>query len=170
MVWPAGFAGTGADMTSFGRSLAHGAIAGAVGTTALNAATYADMALRGRPASSTPERTVERGAELLGLSIPGDEAQRRAREAGLGPLLGTTAGVGAGLLLGALRASGRPRGGAATLAVASLLAMVAGNGPMTVLGVTDPRTWSATDWVADIVPHAAYAIAATGTLAALGRP
>jgi hypothetical protein len=164
-----GAAGTEAGMTSIGRSLAHGAIAGAVGTTALNAATYVDMAVRGRPASSTPERTVERGAELLGLEIPGDEEQRQAREAGLGPLLGTAAGVGAGLLLGALRGTGRPRGGVATLGVAWILAMVAGNGPMTVLGITDPRTWSVTDWVADIVPHVAYAVAATTTLNALDR-
>jgi hypothetical protein len=157
-------------MTSIGRSLAYGAIAGAVGTTALNAVTYADMALRGRPASSTPERMVERSADLLGLAIPGDEQQRQARKAGLAPLLGTAAGVGAGLLLGALRGSGRPRGGVATFGVASLLAMVAGNGPMTVLGVTDPRTWAVTDWVADIVPHVAYAVAATATLGALDRP
>jgi hypothetical protein len=27
---------------------------------------------------------------------------------------------------------------------------------MTVLGVTDPRTWAAKDWVADVVPHLAY--------------
>ena len=35
-----------------------GAAAGAAGTTALNVVTYLDMAVRGRPASSTPERTV----------------------------------------------------------------------------------------------------------------
>jgi hypothetical protein len=34
---------------------------------------------------------------------------------------------------------------------------------MTVLGVTDPRTWSAADWLADVVPHAMYALAATAT-------
>ncbi len=37
-----------------------GAAAGAAGATALNALTYVDMAVRGRPASSTPETTVER--------------------------------------------------------------------------------------------------------------
>jgi len=25
-----------------------------------------------------------------------------------------------------------------------------------VLGVTDPRTWAAPDWVADVVPHVVY--------------
>jgi hypothetical protein len=44
------------------------------------------------------------------------------------------------------------------------LAMVASNAPMTVMGVTDPRTWSATDWVADVVPHLGYGLAAAGTL------
>ena len=29
---------------------------------------------------------------------------------------------------------------------------------MTVLGVTDPRTWAATDWVADVIPHLAYGV------------
>ncbi len=153
-------------MTSLGTSLLRGAIAGAVGTTALNAATYVDMVARARPASSTPERTVEKGAELLGVQIPGDEDARRARESGLGPLLGSAAGVAAGLVLGAMRGAGRPRGRAATFGVASVLAMIAGNGPMTVLGVTDPRTWGATDWVADLIPHLTYAVAATATLEA----
>jgi hypothetical protein len=39
---------------------------------------------------------------------------------------------------------------------AALGAMVGTNGPMTILGVTDPRTWSAKSWVVDIVPHLAY--------------
>ena len=154
-------------VTDMKQTLGRGLIAGAVGTTALNATTYLDMVLRARPASSTPELTVQRGAEVLGVSIPGDEDAREARKAGLGPLLGTAAGVGAGLALSALRTSGRPRTFGGTLGVAWVLAMAAGNGPMTVLGVTDPRTWSATDWVADIVPHAAYAVAATATLVAL---
>jgi hypothetical protein len=27
---------------------------------------------------------------------------------------------------------------------------------MTLLGVTDPHTWTATDWGADLLPHLAY--------------
>ncbi len=27
---------------------------------------------------------------------------------------------------------------------------------MTLLGVTDPRTWPVSSWVADVVPHVAY--------------
>ncbi|HEV7623003.1 MAG TPA: hypothetical protein VGO26_02625 [Amnibacterium sp.] len=40
-----------------------GSAAGADGTTALNAVAYLDMVLRARPASSTPETSVERLAE-----------------------------------------------------------------------------------------------------------
>jgi hypothetical protein len=161
------YPGTSGLVIDIKQTLGRGLIAGAVGTTALNATTYADMVLRARPASTTPEMTVQRGAEVLGVSIPGEENAREARKAGLGPLLGTAAGVGAGLALTAVRSSGRLKSPKVTFGVAWVLAMAAGNGPMTVLGVTDPRTWSGTDWVADIVPHAAYAAAATATLLAL---
>jgi hypothetical protein len=160
------FGGRDADMTSLRTSLVRGAIAGAAGTTALNTATYLDMVVRARPASSTPEQTVERGADLLGVQIPGDEDSRQARTSGLGPLLGTAAGVAAGLVLGIVRGAGWVRRPATTLGVASVLAMIAGNGPMTVLGVTDPRTWGMSAWLADIVPHVSYAVAATATLEA----
>jgi drug/metabolite transporter (DMT)-like permease len=151
-------------MNSISTYLIRGAIAGAVGTTALNAATFLDMAVRKRPASSTPEQVVERGARLVGAPLPEDEDQRQARESGLGSLLGALAGVSAGVVLGALRATGHPREHASTLGTAWVLAMLAGNGPMTVLGVTDPRTWSTIGWAADVVPHLAYAVAATATL------
>jgi hypothetical protein len=154
-------------MSGVTTALARGAIAGAVGTTALNAATYLDMAVRGRPGSSTPEQTVERGAEELGVEVPGDESSRESRISGLGPLLGTAAGVSAGLALGAMRAAGWPRGRISTAGTAWVLAMLTGNAPMTVLGVTDPREWPASSWAADIVPHAVYAVAATATLEAL---
>lgn len=35
---------------------------------------------------------------------------------------------------------------------------------MTVLGVTDPRTWRPVDWAADIIPHLAYAVVAAATI------
>jgi hypothetical protein len=46
------------------RAIGWGLVAGAAGTTALNAITYLDMAIRGRPASDTPERTIERLSEV----------------------------------------------------------------------------------------------------------
>ncbi|MDQ1664638.1 MAG: hypothetical protein QOH75_669, partial [Actinomycetota bacterium] len=42
--------------------------------------------------------------------------------------------------------------------ITAAAAMVGSNGPMAALGVTDPRTWSAGDWVADVVPHLAYGL------------
>ncbi len=42
--------------------------------------------------------------------------------------------------------------------LASAAALVGSNGPMTALGVTDPRTWSGSDWISDVVPHVAYGV------------
>ena len=148
--------------------LLRGAAAGAAGTTALNAVTYLDMITRGRPASSTPETTVEKLAERTGVSIPGDEKTRQNRLEGLGPMTGIAAGVGIGALVGLVRALGyrsQPLVGTGLITVGVLAAT---NGPMTVLGVTDPRTWSAVDWISDVVPHLAYAAVVKTTMDALG--
>jgi hypothetical protein len=142
-----------------------GAAAGAAGTTALDVVTYLDMALRGRPASATPQRTVERLAETAHVSIPGEGDRRAGRVEGLGALTGLLAGVGVGGLVGLARATGF-RAGTLLTTVAVLIST---NGPMTVLGVTDPRTWSAVDWLSDLVPHLAYAAVVTTTLDALDR-
>jgi hypothetical protein len=143
----------------------HGALAGAAGTTALDAATYLDMVVRGRSASTTPEQTVERGAQLLNLPLPGDDDARQALESGLGSLLGALAGVATGAALGAVRGlTDAPHSYVGTAGAAFALAMVAGNGPMTVLKVTDPRSWSAADWFADLAPHLAYALVTAATL------
>ncbi len=149
------------------RWLARGAAAGAAGTTALNAVTYLDMVLRARPASSTPSDTVERLSGLVGVDVPGEGEERQNRVDGLAPLLGLATGVGVGVLLGAARAVGwRPRPWTEVL-VASAVALVGANAPMTALGISDPRSWSAPDWVADVIPHLAYGIVAAGTLHAM---
>jgi hypothetical protein len=135
-----------------------GAAAGAAGTTALNVVTYLDMAMRGRPASSTPERTLEKLAETAHVPIPGDGTTRANRVEGLGALTGLVSGVGVGGLFGLARASGFRAGTLLT----TLVVLVSTNGPMTVLGITDPRTWSRADWISDLVPHLAYgAVVAT---------
>lgn len=133
-----------------------GAAAGAAGTTALNVVTYLDMAVRGRPASSTPEDTVEALSGLAHLPVPGTAETRPNRLQGLGALTGLVAGVGIGALLGAARTWGWRPGLATGSATATIGALIGTNGPMTVLGVTDPRTWPASSWIADIVPHLAY--------------
>lgn len=149
-------------MSRFVSGVLRGAAAGAAGTTALNAVTYLDMAARGRPASTTPQETIEQIADKVGLHVPGEGDERQNRLRGLGPLLGLIAGMGAGAIVGGLRAGGwRPRI-AGSAALAGLVAMLAGSVPMAAFGVSDRRSWSAQDWAADIVPHAAY-----GTVAAL---
>lgn len=144
-----------------------GAAAGAAGTTALNTTTYLDMAVRGRPTSSTPEDTVEKLAELAHVTIPGQREERDNRVAGLGPLSGIVTGVGVGALLGLARAA-RWRPGFAVSALAATAAALAGaNVPMTALGITDPRTWPLESWVADIVPHVVYGVVTAATLQGL---
>lgn len=148
-------------------SILKGAAAGAAGTTALNATTYLDMAVRGRPTSSTPEDTVEKLAGVAHLSIPGEGESRDNRLAGLGPLSGIATGVGVGAVLGLIRAAGWRPSVAVGAVAATVLALLGANGPMTALGITDPRTWSPQDWVADVVPHVAYGVVTAATLAGL---
>ena len=120
--------------------------------------------LRGRPASRTPEESVEHIAAVVGVTIPGDDEKSGNRIAGIGPLLGLAAGVGTGAVSGVARGLGWLPTRLLTGAAASAVAMVAGNGPMTVVGVTDQRTWAASDWAADVVPHLAYGIVTSAVL------
>jgi hypothetical protein len=167
---PVGVFGTGRRGIGTAGWLVRGAAAGAAGTTALNAVTYLDMVARGRGSSSTPEQTVEKLAEKAHVPIPGDDETRQNRIQGLGPMTGLAAGVGMGLAVGLARALGfrsHPLVGTALITGGVL---VAANGPMTALGITDPRTWSATDWISDVVPHVAYAAVVKATMDAFDRP
>lgn len=157
----------GAGLPRMLQRLLKGAAAGAAGTTALNAVTYLDMAIRGRPASSTPQNTVQKLAEQAHVSIPGEAERRANRVAGLGPLLGLTAGVAVGAVYGTATAlTGRPSLRTA-MVVTGVGALLVGNTPMTLLGITDPRQWSAGDWLSDVLPHAAYAVVTAATFDAL---
>jgi hypothetical protein len=151
-------------------NLLRGALAGAAGTTALNAATYVDMALRGRPTSTTPEDTVERAQDLTGVSLAGDSETAGNRRSGLGALLGIAAGLATGAAYGALR----PRLARVPLpllgAAAGVLANVASTGPMAALGVTDPRSWPASSWVSDLLPHLAYGAVTALAFEEMRRP
>ena len=149
--------------------LLRGAAAGAAGTTALNAVTYLDMVLRGRPASSTPQRTVEESFARAGATVPGDPGKRGNRVEALGALTGIGAGIGIGAVVGLVRALGLRPSPVVGTALVTAGVLVSTNGPMTVLGVTDPRTWSATDWISDVVPHLAYAAAVVTTVDAFDR-
>jgi len=147
-----------------------GVLAGAAGTTALNAVTYIDMAWRARPASTTPQTTVEELAEATGFAIPGEGDAKSNRASALGALTGMLTGVGIGAAYGLSHACGIRPTRCVGAALATVAAIAGSNGPMTLLGITDPRTWSATDWASDIVPHLAYGLVTARAYAALRRP
>ncbi|MCO5971686.1 hypothetical protein [Actinoallomurus soli] len=139
--------------------LLSGALAGAAGTAALNAVTYADMALRGRSGSQVPEQVVEKTTERAGVSLGEDETAENRRQA-LGALLGFGVGIGVGVAYGLIRSRGRTLPDALALGAA---ASVASEGPAVALGLTDPRTWGAAGWISDVVPHLAYGIVTAAT-------
>jgi uncharacterized membrane protein YeaQ/YmgE (transglycosylase-associated protein family) len=147
-------------MPTLTRGLGRGLAAGAVGTTVLDTVTYLDMALSGRPASDAPAETVGAAADLVGLDVPDhDEA--------LGALAGIATGLGVGVVAGLVRSSGVRLPLLVEAAVIGVGAMAATDGAMTVLDVTDPTTWSSTDWARDVVPHLVYGAAVAATLRGL---
>ncbi|MEE6260062.1 hypothetical protein [Plantactinospora sonchi] len=143
-----------------------GVIAGAVGSVALNVVTYLDMTVRARPASSTPEESARRLAQLLHIGL-GPEDRAANRRSGLGPLLGYATGVLCGAALTVIGTRRLSASVAAVLYGAGVMA--AADGTLTALRVTDPRRWSVTDWLSDIVPHLAYGVAAVATLRQVDR-
>jgi hypothetical protein len=148
------------------RRLLLGAAAGAAGTTALNATTYLDMAVRARPASPTPERTVDRMVAIAHAGIPGNEEQRGNRRTALGALTGILTGTAVGAVY-VLLAGRRIPPVWLGAAIVGGLAMLAADAPIALLRVSDPRTWSRTDWASDAVPHLAYGAVTAATYTAL---
>jgi hypothetical protein len=148
-------------------AILRGMAAGVAGTTALNAVTYFDMTLRGRPASDTPQQTVEVMEERLPVSIPGRDDDRDNRVAGLGSVCGIVTGVGIGLAVGLLRRAGVRLPSPVGAVLTGLGAMAATDGSMASLRVSDPRAWSASEWLSDLVPHLAYGAVTWAVLEAL---
>lgn len=152
------------------KGLLLGAAAGAAGATALNAVTYFDMAVRGRGASGTPAKTVEALASAVGAGIPGRGETRDNRVSALGALSGIGTGVAIGAFAGAVHGLGLPDISTVFAGpVLGAVAMAATDTSMTALGVTEPGTWSAVDWLSDAIPHLAYGVVTAATLHAL-RP
>lgn len=145
-----------------------GAIAGAVGSAALNIVSYLDVAVRARPLSSTPEQTAGRVADIAHIDL-GPEDRAATRRSGLGPVLGYGIGIAAGAAFGALAARRRiPLPMAVGLLGGGVMA--SSDGSIAALRISDPRTWRGADWVADIVPHLAYGMAAAATWRRLRPP
>jgi hypothetical protein len=146
--------------------VAHGLAAGAVGTTALNAVTYLDMAARGRPSSSVPAGAAERLAGQAGVGLGAGDVRENRKE-GIGALLGFATGVGAGAVLGVVGPVLRRLPVAVGGPLLGLGVMAATDGANAALGTSDPSTWSAADWASDVVPHLAYGVAAAWAFDAL---
>jgi uncharacterized membrane protein len=125
------------------KEFTRGALAGAAGTTALNAVGFADMTLRppgqqrpgtGRGAAGHARRR-HRSRQRCSTPEPAGRPRRacwhrnrRWSRRPCGPVAGRGAQAGA---------AGRP-------------------GRHRWLGVSDPRTWDAASWLSDIVPHLAF--------------
>lgn len=149
-----------------------GAVAGAVGTVALNTATYADMVARARPASSVPSTMAAKLVDKAGIDLSGEgeDAGETAqnRQSGLGALFGIVTGVGVGIAYGLVRpalgydVSKTKAGGVLGPAV-----MTGIDTPSAALGVTDPMQWGANGWIPDLAPHLAYGFVTAGGLRAL---
>jgi hypothetical protein len=148
---------------SFTRAVWRGALAGAAGTTALNAVTYADMTVRGRPESKLPAEMVETAAEAADVEVPGSDEARGHRTSALGALSGIATGVVVGAAYGALRGLGLRVPPALAGIVLGGAAMGLTMAPAAALDVSDPRGWSASDWISDVVPHLAYGWATAAT-------
>jgi hypothetical protein len=135
--------------------------AGATGTIALEVTTYLDMLIRGRAPSDQPERLGSALADRLGLA-PGVDQAAKSRRSALGSAVGYIDGLTLPVVCAAVA---RPRD--RPLLVPALLltvgAMVGSNGPAVALGLTDPRTWSADDWLTDAIPHLVYGVVAAAT-------
>ena len=144
-----------------------GAVAGAVGTLALDIATYADMLIRGRPASEMPAKVAHELADAAGVSLEmsGDTDQSAAdnRAQAIGALLGMANGVGMGVGYSLIRTVvPRPPRWLATGFVGGM-AMVASDYPAVRLGITNPKKWSQMDWLSDVIPHAIYGAVTTAS-------
>jgi hypothetical protein len=147
-------------------SITKGLAAGAVGTELLNVATYIDMAARARGASSTPQEDVERLANRADIDL-GEGEVRENRKTAIGTLMGYATGASVGVVYGVLRPALRslPRTPAAVLV--GLAAMAATDATSAALGTTDPRSWTASEWLSDVLPHLAFGAGLVATYDAL---
>jgi hypothetical protein len=146
-----------------------GMIAGAAGATALDFVTYFDMAVRGRPPSKVPGETARRLSHAIGMTALDGDGKAANRRNAAGFIAGHTDGVMAGGVYGLVRAL-VPRMpwmlGAAGLAAGTLLV---GEGTATRVGATDWSTWSATEWLSDLIPRAAFGVVTATAFEMLDR-
>ena len=154
------------------RGVLLGAVAGATGNLTLEIVTYGDMLLRGRSASGVPAKMAgiladKFGIEALSSAATGNQADNRRSAAGA--LLGYALGVGLGGAYGLVRPGlGRISMPLAGVAV-GVAAMTAADASYAATGVSDPRTWTMTDWISDLVPHIIYGLVTVATYETIAR-
>ncbi|MFQ1003831.1 hypothetical protein [Modestobacter sp. SSW1-42] len=151
-------------------TLTRGLLAGAAGTTALTAATYLDMTYRGRPASTVPEQTVQALLAATGQRLTGSGTEKASRATGLGALLGIANGLTVGVVSSVVRSAGVRMPFPVGTVVKGAASMATTDVPVALLGVSDPRTWSREDWLADALPHLAYGAAVQAVVQSLPTP
>ena len=144
-----------------------GATAGAAGTMALDAVSYLDMVMRGRPSSEVPAKMAQIFAEKAGLAQPpGDgqkpSAQTKNRLTAGGALMGYGVGLGIGTIYGLLRPHVRNIPWPIMGIVVGCAAMAASDVPAVQLQLTKPNEWGTAGWLGDIIPHLAYGIITAG--------
>ncbi|GAC1383787.1 MAG: hypothetical protein NVS4B8_07400 [Herpetosiphon sp.] len=151
------------------KGIVAGLVAGAAGTAALNIATYADMAIRGRAASEVPEKLAGTLVETVGIDLDGEGKQAKEtgknRRSAIGALLGYATGLG----MGAAYALARPN--TVSIPVAGILVglstMAASDVPAIVSGATDPATWGTSGWLWDTAFHLVFGVTTVVTYEAL---
>ena len=151
------------------RRTLRGIAAGATGTAALNIATYVDMAARGRASSEVPAKVAGALTQSVGMPLEAEangsehvsqneQAKAQHRLSGLGALMGYATGLG----IGALYGLARPVLVKLPLPLAGLAlgaaAMASSDVPATITGATNPKSWGASGWASDIIPHAIYGL------------
>jgi uncharacterized membrane protein len=112
------------------------------------------------------DAAADAGLKLLGRDLPGSSEQKDSRRTSLGALSGIASGLAIGVGASAARAFGVRLPGPLAAVATGAGAMAATNLPMVAAGLTDPRDWSATDWVSDAIPHLAYGIGTHAVIAA----
>ncbi|MFL5625234.1 MAG: hypothetical protein ACJ788_06510 [Ktedonobacteraceae bacterium] len=150
-------------------SALRGMVAGAMGTVALDITTYMDMAIRGRSSSNASSELIHTIAEKIRLPLSSQDQTAQNRESGLGALLGYVNGLGTGSIYGMLRS----RFGEIPIPLAGtivgLTAMAASDVPLVTLGVSNPKTWGISGWLADLIPHLVYGIVTVATYETLSK-
>ena len=155
-------------------SALRGIVAGAAGTVALNLATYADMALRGRSSSSAPSKMIDKVTKQLHLplspqGVGAQDETTQNRESGLGALLGYVNGLGTGILYGVVRSQFDEVPALLAAPLVGLTAMAASDVPLVSMKLTNPKTWGLSGWLSDAIPHLIYGIVTVATYEAMSR-